>query len=44
MRGRVYEALGEKVLAADDYRKVMELLPPEDLMIDGVREALSRVT
>jgi hypothetical protein len=44
VRGRTYEAIGEKALAADDYRKAEELLHPEDLMIDGVRRALSRVT
>lgn len=43
VRGQAYEALGEKLLAADDYRKAAELLHPEDLMIEGVRHALSRV-
>jgi hypothetical protein len=44
VRGQAYEAIGEKNLAANDYRKAMELLHPEDLMIDGLRHALSRVT
>jgi hypothetical protein len=44
VRGRAYEAIGEKGLAAADYRIAIGLLHPEDLMIDGVRRALSRVT
>jgi hypothetical protein len=44
LRGQAYEAIGEKSLAADDYRTAERLLPPEDLMIEGVRRALSRVS
>jgi hypothetical protein len=44
VRGRAYEAIGEKGLAADDYRTAIGMLHPEDLMIDGVRRDLSRVT
>jgi hypothetical protein len=43
VRGQAYEAIGEKGLAADDYRKAEELWHPEDLMIDDVRRALSRM-
>ena len=44
VRGQAYEAIGEKALAADDYRTAERLLHPEDLMTTGVRRALSRVT
>jgi hypothetical protein len=44
VRGQAYEDIGEKSLAADDYRTAERLLHPEDLMLEGVRRALSRVT
>jgi hypothetical protein len=43
VRGQAYEAIGEKGLAADDYRTAERLLHPEDLMIGAVRRALPRV-
>jgi hypothetical protein len=44
VRGRAYEALGEKGLAADNYRKADELLPPgEDLVRAAARKGLARV-
>jgi hypothetical protein len=44
VRGQAYEKLGEKALAAADYRKADELMHEEDLMKSGVRRALARVT
>jgi hypothetical protein len=43
MRGRAYEAIGEKGLATDDYRRAEGLLPPGDLVTEGIRRALARV-
>jgi hypothetical protein len=44
VRGKAYAAIGEERLAAADYRTAIQLLHPEDLLVDGVRHALSRVT
>jgi tetratricopeptide (TPR) repeat protein len=44
IRGRVYETLGERAPAADDYRKALEFFPEGDLFRDRVLRALARVT
>jgi hypothetical protein len=43
VRGRAYETLGVKELAANDYRRALELLPEGDLFRDGALRALARV-
>jgi hypothetical protein len=43
VRGRAYETLGLKELAANDYRRALELLPEGDLFRDGALRALARV-
>jgi tetratricopeptide (TPR) repeat protein len=44
IRGRAYETLGERALAAAEYRKALEFFPEGDLFRDRVLRALARVT
>jgi Flp pilus assembly protein TadD len=44
IRGRAYEAIGEKAQASADYHRALVLFPEGDLFRDTVLRALGRMT